>query len=701
MIRWRLLTAVLFIVFGFVAVAISTSSQVADAAAGDGPWVEHRGLVPENPQRNYPTILTTPFTDETPRQTLAVDMIGPYIISGGDFRQIRLQNGTTVTQPNLAIVDSRNRSLVCLNLDVDDEVHAIAPGPRANTAIIGGRFDTVNGSDGVTRGRNKIALIDLDNCSVDRSWIVEGLNGRVTELAVTGNRLFVAGNFTNVEGTGIGHLFEVSLDNATLNRSFDPNFQGQRSRAIVAMEASPNGNRLAIVHRATSIMGQSLRGSAIFDISNPSNIRLTAHRLDRNAGFGAGRGRVYERFDRIQSGAISPNFSTIIITQGPGQAQDYVTALPTVERTTNARWQLWMRDTTFSAAATNDVVYVAGHFCFIDRGPGNGPVLAPNGGPSVCDGLEQPSGAHRTQMAALDINDGTPLDWNPGNNALVGARALTVVDRGLLMGFDGDRSNNRFVGTTAFFDFGPDAAPTDPRDNLRCSAIVNGSQVNVSWNQVGGVTDYVVRRNSSWVASPGNVDRYTDTPPPGTHTYFIRTRIGNDRRDIQCSPSVTVQSLGQTCRASRNNNGTVQVSWDAIAGENTYSIRRNGGWIGDVGGGGTVLVDDPGAGNFTYVVRSRQNGRNTITTCTPAPITVAHRVGAGGQTCTTRTLDTGDLRLEWSAIAGENEYSIRRNGRWVANVNNATAFTATTHGPGDVFEIRSRMAGTTTDTRCS
>ena len=43
--------------------------------------------------------------------------------------------------------------------------------------------------------------------------------------------------------------------------------------------------------------------------------------------------------------------------------------------------------------------------------------------------------AQIAECAALDIEDGTPLTWNPGNDALRGASALTVV------GITGKRSN--------------------------------------------------------------------------------------------------------------------------------------------------------------------------------------------------------------------------------------------------------------------
>jgi len=672
--------------------------EPADAAAGDGGWTEHPGLVPEIPERNYPVILPTPLNDGSPRQSYAVDMIGNYIISGGDFQQVQLPNGgATITQPYLAIFDSRDRSLVCEDLDVDDEVLAIAPGPRSGTAIIAGRFNRVTGPDGVERVRNKVALIDLEQCDVDRTWIVSGLNGRVTELAVTGNRLFIAGDFTSVAGTGIGNLIEVAHDDAALNTQFDPDFGGAESRAVVGMEPSPDGTRLAIVHRATSIMGASLRGTAIFNIANPANITLTAHRMDPDTGVGGGEGRPYDRYNRIQDGTISPDFSTIVLVQGPGSAQDYVTAIPTVEQTTDETWQLFIRDTTFSAAATNDVVYIAGHFCKIDEGPGDAEVLEPNGGPNVCDGAEQNDGVFRTQMAALDLDDGTPLTWNPGNNAQVGARALTVVDRGLLIGFDGDRSNDILTGTTAFFDFG---ASADPRDDMTCSATVNGGFVDLSWDRVDGITNYVVRRNAGWVASPGNVTSYTDAPPAATHTYFIRTTLDGVQRDITCSPTVIVSPQTQTCSATLNNNGTISLEWDSIAGQDTYIVRRNAAFIADVGADLT-FVDTPGSGTFTYVIRSRKNGVTTNTTCSPSSITVDGGGGGAGDATCSATENNGTLTLDWTDVPGEDTYVVRRNNGWIATVTQGgTSFIVTDDSPGDLYEIRYRVNGQIVDFRC-
>ncbi len=680
-----------------VVYALAMSASPVSAAANDGEFEPHPSLVPETPQNGYPIILDTPLlTAGRGRQTIGVDMIGQYIVNGGSFMQIELRDGTIVDQPYLAIFDSETRDLVCTDLDVDDEVWAIAPGPNDNTAIIGGRFDKINGADGIERTRNKIAMVNLETCQVNKSWIVSGLNGKVTELAVSGNRLFIGGDFSSVEGQSIGNLAEVALDSAALNPNFSFDFINPLSRTIVGLEASPNGQRLGVVFRADGIDGNTMRGTAIINIANANSPSLTAHRMTSSI-------EAWDRVDKIQDGAVAPDFSGFAIAMGPATSADYVYFINSGESPNQFRWQKYMRDTTFGVDISNNAVYVAGHFCFIDGGPGASVVDEPNGGPGTCTGIlistdpngnPLPSGVFRTQAAALSLTDGTPLDWNPGNNAKRGATAVTVVSRGLLIGYDGDRTNDVRVGTTAFFDFG---APTDPRLDQTCTAQVTApGEVTISWTAVEGIDDYVVRRNAGWVASPGNVLSYVDTPPPATHTYYVRTFLDGVRFDTECTPTVTVTATTQTCTATLNADESITVSWTPIAGEDTYSVRRNGGWVTTTGA--LTYTEDPGPGTYTYVVRSQINGLQTNTTCSPT--VVIDPQGPAPQTCTVTNNADGSVTLDWTAIAGETSYQVRRNGGWLASPGAVLTYTDTDGLAAPSYVIRSRQGGVTTNTPC-
>ena len=55
----------------------------------------------------YPVILDTPYVANKPRQTRVVDLVGNYVLSGGDFLNVELQDETVVARRYLAIFDWR------------------------------------------------------------------------------------------------------------------------------------------------------------------------------------------------------------------------------------------------------------------------------------------------------------------------------------------------------------------------------------------------------------------------------------------------------------------------------------------------------------------------------------------------------------------------------------------------------------------
>ncbi len=670
------------------------------ASAAEVNWVDHPSVVSQIPERGYPIIRYVDQVDSRNRrpQSYAADLVGNYIVSGGNFQQIELQNGSLITQSYLSVVDWRTKEQVCTNLDVDDEVLAITAGPRDNTAYIAGRFDKVNGADGIERTRNKIALINMDDCSVDATFAPTGANGKITDLTVVGSRLFAGGDFTSIGGVNQTFVAELDQISGATKTAFNPVFTSVGlSSPIRGLGTNPAGTRLIVAGRFGSVsdsLGNTVSNTvtSIIDISGGTPV-VTAHSF--NYPHAEYQGRI--RGTSLQDADISPDGTKIGLAFGTATVSDYVYLVPTIESPTAAAWQHYSRDSNFAVSLSNNAMYIAGHFCKIDSGPGTTATLAPNSGPSTCTGsTDFAGGAWRTQLAALSLTDGTPLNWNPGNDAFRGGASLNVVSRGLLVGFDGNRTNNIRTGTTAFFDFG---APDDPRQDMTCQAVVDGQDVNLTWDAVAGVTSYIVRRDAVWVASPGNVTTFTDNPGPGTYSYQIRTRLDGIEVDTTCQPtSVFVAAgLGQTCQAVDNGDGSVGITWDAIAGEDTYIVRRNGTYVANAGN--TLSYNDiPGQGTFTYVIRSRLDGVTTDTTCDPE-IRI-DEVPPVEQTCTLSIDGNGDAVLTWTAIAGEDTYIVRRNDTYLANVGNVLTFTDAEFITGNAYVIRSRNGAALTNTNC-
>ncbi len=68
-----------------------------------------------------------------------------------------------------------------------------------------------------------------------------------------------------------------------------------------------------------------------------------------------------------------------------------------------------------------------------------------------------------------------------------------------------------------------------------CSITSRTSGVRVDWDGVGGVDDYQVRRNGSWVGAVSGASRYDDTSGSLNASYEIRYWISGERFSINCN----------------------------------------------------------------------------------------------------------------------------------------------------------------------
>ena len=105
--------------------------------------------------------------------------------------------------------------------------------------------------------------------AVDHSWNPNA-NSRVTALTRTGNRLFIGGDFTTIDGQAKSGLAEIDLASGNLVSGFTMNLSGDLGNGgpiVRELMVTPNGQRLIIAHRAATIAGQVRRAAAIVDLS--------------------------------------------------------------------------------------------------------------------------------------------------------------------------------------------------------------------------------------------------------------------------------------------------------------------------------------------------------------------------------------------------------------------------------------------------
>ncbi len=699
---------VFFSLMALAALAFLASMGAADAAPLN---VDHVGLVPEIPRIDFPDILDG--------DVYAVIETGHWIVAGGDFTTIELPDGTLVNQPFLAAFDrDSGRFVDTFRPVLNGEVNSLSAGLEADDLFVGGAFTSVSG-----RQRFKLAKLALPGGEVDTGWIANA-SASVTALHLSDDgRLFAGGSFKKVKGIDQDNVVEIDPTTDAVNPAFNFVFAGEGSNRsggqnIKHLSSTPDG-RLFIVHSAATIDGNERLAVAFIDINNPAAPFLTDYSI--NSFFdGAPRGAL------PTDGDLAPDGSYYALSTNIGDTppwHDMVLAFPAAGGSDTAPlWTHPMRDSVFAIGISNNAVYAGGHFCRIAPGPGA--YVEAGRTDKVCSGSNNSPGAWRWQLAALNPADGTPLDWDPGSNAFRGAQTLTVTDRGLLIGADGSSIGGRTVGRVGFMDFGPgvvdNAAPTvaitSPAAGLvgESPLLIEGlaaddyrvTRVKVrvkvigqdQWVQPDGTLaatlyDFEVEPGFANPGASVNWD-FAINAPDGE--YRIEARANDPAGNVSGSAQVvvTIGPIVLDCQA-QDVNGSVVLDWDAVPGENTYSVRRNGTFLATVGGGALTYTDGvPVAGDNTYVVRANVGGVETNLSCgtvnidVPVPECSAVVIG-------------DDVVLDWDAVSGVVNYIVRRDGAFVTRVTGA--FTYTDLSPvagGHSYIVRVRAGGVTTDIDC-
>ena len=174
--------------------------------------------------------------------------IGDVLLVGGDFTGIRPIGNVSVTaRPFLAALDAVTGQPVTsfeVPIEVDDVVRALTLSPDGQQVYVGGDF----------------GLVVLDAVSGQYLFDVELTNNdlpaRVFDITVTESDLYIAGDFTRVNGTFRGNIARLTLD-GVLDSAWSPNvkrgFRAGRSAPVQSIEVAPDGATLYVGGTFTKI----------------------------------------------------------------------------------------------------------------------------------------------------------------------------------------------------------------------------------------------------------------------------------------------------------------------------------------------------------------------------------------------------------------------------------------------------------------
>ena len=385
----------------------------------------------------------------------AIAHVGSTMIIGGNFTQVN-----SLTRNHVAAFDQGTGALsTVFNPNVNGSVFSIVPGPNGHSVFIAGQFTQV----GSTTVKN-LALVDLNTGNVDPSFVTPVFNiGKINDLVLRGNRLYVAGDFTKVATKIHNGLASLNATTGALDPFMNVQLTGhhndtgsgaQGSVGPWAIDVTADGTRMVAIGNFKLADGL-LRDQVV-------QINLTGASASVRTDWATQRYAPYcfnWAFDSYVRGvSFSPDGSYFVVAATGGGVTgtlcDAVSRFDTNATGTDIQ-PTWVDetggDTVWAVTITDGVVFVGGHQRWSNNPLGSDYANA--------------GAVPRPGLQALDPISGRPLQWNPGRNPEgTAVYAMLVTDQGLYIGSNTDWIGNRLYKRQkiAFFPYagGVDLAST-------------------------------------------------------------------------------------------------------------------------------------------------------------------------------------------------------------------------------------------------
>lgn len=592
-----------------------------------------------------------PVLDGEVRAVIGDEDTGDIFI-GGKFKTI---DGTT--RLRVAKLDWNGAVDPVFDVAADASVRSLELGP--NTLWLGGNFETL---DGVRHAR--IGAVDATTGRVDDTFAinVEGVAGkagsntvRALDLHPDGNRLLVAHNGDDLVGpdgphavahTGLA-IIDVRDNSVTPWRTdwfrlvkqwcslgalqiqdaeFSPDGSffvavekgGFRCDKVVAFNTADDGagnDPKWVTSAHDSVYSVGISDAAVYIGGHFCFIRdygpVDAQAVNQNFWFNKPTGCVsggntsVGEFDaRHQIAALDPQTGAALDWNPKTNAQEATFDIELIDRGLLLGMD---RD------RINDIR--TGRHAFLDFG-------------GVTPPFEPPVDPTPSCTASLRGDGNVELSWNdlPGVGSWSvrknGSWLATVQDDTTHVDVQPDAGahtysiRHRLAGAVVETTCQPDPIVIDDgpgNDPLTCTATVLGNgNVRVEWNDIGA-NRYIVRRDGSWRATVTTTS-YDDAPAAAQHTYLVRVKIDGVNTDVTCTPDPVVidGGNGPDCSVAAAAGGR-QLSWDAVAGVDSWQVRRNGSWVATTNQ--TSYLDADGAAGDTWEIRYRLNGDRQSINC--------------------------------------------------------------------------------------
>jgi PKD repeat protein len=337
--------------------------------------------------------------------------VGDTMIVGGLFTTVAdPMNGPQYARQNLFAFDKTTGlvSQTC-NPTVDGQVQQLLPGPTPNTVYVAGDFTKING-----KGPNHVQLLDVTTCTAVASFKAPSTNGGVETMEVLpNNRLFIGGFFTKIAGVAHGQLATLNATTGALDPYMNITVAGHHNTGTGAQAPvgpresalTPAGDRLVVNGNFRTVGGLARDQLVMINLDDASASVSTTWATTLYTPIcspGA-----FDSYMRDVEMSPDGSYFVVAVTGGPhsGTLCDTATRWETYATGTTLT-PTWTTstggDTLWGVGITGNAVYVGGHERWMNN---------PSGSDRAAQGA-----VPRPGLVALDPGNGLPLKWNPGRN---------------------------------------------------------------------------------------------------------------------------------------------------------------------------------------------------------------------------------------------------------------------------------------------
>jgi hypothetical protein len=247
--------------------SLLTSITIAPAVAGAG-LLSSAAAAPDQAISGVPASMW-----QTNASVNSVVTTGGVIYAGGLFTAVRPPHvasggAGTVNETYLAAFNASTGALITsFHVTLNGKVNQLALSPSGNILYVAGQFSTVNG---LAIGR--LAAISIPSGAPITTFNPKPNKG-VTAVTASASTVWFGGDFTTVGGKAVNPLVSVSAANGALNTAFSTTlvagppsfFSPPPTPHPLSLLLSPDGSRLLVGGGFLTVDGQNIGGMASVD----------------------------------------------------------------------------------------------------------------------------------------------------------------------------------------------------------------------------------------------------------------------------------------------------------------------------------------------------------------------------------------------------------------------------------------------------